>query len=73
MPEDRHSMRSAGRDLAKSQFSFRLVVATVGLGQGAMNASSFLPADIVLMGIPVTGIAAWIFDLAMRAIRNGYR
>ena len=47
-----------------------LVAATVGLGQLVMNASNFLRTDIVLMGILVIGIVAWVFDLGMRGIER---
>lgn len=47
-----------------------LVAATVGLGQLVMNASNFLRTDIVLMGILVIGVVAWVFDLGMRAIER---
>ena len=49
-----------------------LVAATVGLGQLVMNASNFLRTDIVLMGILVIGIVAWVFDLGMRAIERHF-
>jgi len=47
-----------------------LVAATVGLGQLVMNASNFLRTDIVLMGILVIGVVAWIFDLGMRFVEQ---
>lgn len=47
-----------------------LVAATVGLGQLVMNASNFLRTDVVLMGILVIGVVAWIFDLGMRQLEN---
>ena len=49
-----------------------LVAATVGLGQLVMNASNFLRTDIVLMGILVIGIVAWIFDLGMRRVEQHF-
>lgn len=49
-----------------------LVAATVGLGQLVMNASNFLRTDIVLMGILVIGIVAWVFDLGMRAVERHF-
>jgi len=49
-----------------------LVAATVGLGQLVMNASNFLRTDIVLMGILVIGVVAWIFDLGMRCIEQHF-
>ena len=47
-----------------------LVAATVGLGQLVMNASNFLRTDVVLMGILVIGIVAWLFDLGMRRLEQ---
>lgn len=47
-----------------------LVAATVGLGQLVMNASNFLRTDVVVMGILVIGVIAWLFDLAMRRIES---
>jgi len=47
-----------------------LVAATVGLGQLVMNASNFLRTDIVLMGILVIGVVAWVFDLGMRCVES---
>jgi taurine transport system permease protein len=43
-----------------------MVAANVGLGQMVLNASNFLRTDIVIMGIIVIGIVAYIFDLLMR-------
>ena len=47
-----------------------LVAATVGLGQLVMNASNFLCTDVVLMGILVIGVVAWVFDLGMRQLER---
>ena len=43
-----------------------MVAATAGLGQMVLNASNFLRTDIVVMGIIVIGIIAYLFDLLMR-------
>jgi taurine transport system permease protein len=47
-----------------------MVAATAGLGQMVLNASSFLRTDVVVMGIVLIGLIAWIFDLAMRALER---
>ena len=44
-----------------------MVAANVGLGQMVLNASNFLRTDIVIMGIVVIGIVAYLFDLLMKA------
>ncbi|MFT3850244.1 MAG: ABC transporter permease subunit [Propionivibrio sp.] len=49
-----------------------LVAATVGLGQLVMNASNFLRTDVVLMGILVIGVIAWLFDLGMRRLERHF-
>ena len=43
-----------------------MVAATAGLGQMVLNASNFLRTDIVIMGIAVIGVLAYVFDLLMR-------
>ncbi len=43
-----------------------MVAAHVGLGQMVLNASNFLRTDIVIMGIIVIGVVAYLFDLLMR-------
>ncbi len=43
-----------------------MVAASVGLGQMVLNASNFLRTDIVIMGIIVIGVVAYLFDLLMR-------
>lgn len=45
-----------------------MVAANVGLGQMVLNASNFLRTDIVVMGIIVIGVVAYMFDLMMRRI-----
>lgn len=43
-----------------------MVAATAGVGQMVLNASNFLRTDIVIMGIVLIGVIAYLFDLAMR-------
>jgi taurine transport system permease protein len=43
-----------------------MVAASVGLGQMVLNASNFLRTDIVIMGIIVIGVVAYLFDMLMR-------
>ncbi len=43
-----------------------MVAANVGLGQMVLNASNFLRTDIVIMGIIVIGVVAYLFDMLMR-------
>jgi taurine transport system permease protein len=47
-----------------------MVAANVGLGQMVLNASNFLRTDIVIMGIIVIGIVAYLFDLLMRWVER---
>jgi taurine transport system permease protein len=47
-----------------------MVAANVGLGQMVLNASNFLRTDIVMMGIIVIGVVAYLFDLLMRWIEK---
>ena len=47
-----------------------MVAANVGLGQMVLNASNFLRTDIVVMGIVVIGVVAYLFDLLMRGIER---
>ncbi len=47
-----------------------LVAASVGVGQMVLNASNFLRTDIVVMGIIVIGVVAYLFDLLMRFIER---
>lgn len=42
----------------------------VGLGQMVLNASNFLRTDIVIMGIIVIGVVAYLFDLLMRWVER---
>ncbi|WP_041680980.1 MULTISPECIES: ABC transporter permease subunit [Cupriavidus] len=43
-----------------------MVAATAGLGQMVLNASNFLRTDVVIMGIVLIGLIAYVFDLLMR-------
>lgn len=47
-----------------------MVAANVGLGQMVLNASNFLRTDIVIMGIFVIGVVAYLFDLFMRWVER---
>jgi len=47
-----------------------MVASNVGLGQMVLNASNFLRTDIVIMGIIVIGVVAYVFDLMMRWIEK---
>jgi taurine transport system permease protein len=47
-----------------------MVAANVGLGQMVLNASNFLRTDIVVMGIIVIGVVAYMFDLLMRWVEH---
>ena len=47
-----------------------MVAATAGLGQMVLNASNFLRTDIVIMGIVVIGVIAYVFDLLMRYVER---
>ncbi len=47
-----------------------MVAANVGLGQMVLNASNFLRTDIVIMGIIVIGVIAYVFDLMMRWVEK---
>ena len=47
-----------------------MVAASLGLGQMVLNASNFLRTDIVIMGIIVIGVVAYLFDLLMRWVER---
>ncbi len=47
-----------------------MVAANVGLGQMVLNASNLPRTDIVVMGIVVIGIIAYLFDLLMRWVER---
>ena len=49
---------------------FHRDTATAGLGQMVLNASNFLRTDVVIMGIVVIGVVAYLFDLMMRRIER---
>ncbi|MSP66700.1 MAG: ABC transporter permease subunit [Alphaproteobacteria bacterium] len=43
-----------------------MVAATAGLGQMVFNASNFLRTDVVILGIILIGVVAYLFELLMR-------
>jgi taurine transport system permease protein len=47
-----------------------MVAATAGLGYMVLNAAEFLVTDVVIMGIVVIGVLAYLFDLLMRHIER---
>src|SRR5689334_17588846 len=47
-----------------------MVAATAGLGQMVLNASNFLRTDVVIMGIVVIGVVAYLFDPLMRRVER---
>jgi taurine transport system permease protein len=47
-----------------------MVAATAGLGQMVLNASNFLRTDVVVMGIVVIGVIAYLFDMLMRQVER---
>ncbi len=47
-----------------------MVAANLGLGQMVLNASNFLRTDIVIMGIIVIGVVAYLFDLLRRGVEH---
>lgn len=47
-----------------------MVAATAGVGQLVLNASNFLRTDVVIMGIILIGIVAYLFDLGMRRLSD---
>ena len=47
-----------------------MVAATAGLGYMVLNAAEFLRSDVVIMGIVVIGVLAYLFDLLMRRIER---
>ena len=47
-----------------------MVAATAGLGQMVLNASNFLRTDVVIMGIVVIGVVAYLFDLLIRHVER---
>lgn len=47
-----------------------MVAATAGIGQMVLNASNFLRTDVVIMGIIVIGVLAYLIDLLMRKMER---
>jgi taurine transport system permease protein len=47
-----------------------MVAATAGLGYMVLNAAEFLRSDVVIMGIVVIGVLAYLFDLLMRRVER---
>jgi taurine transport system permease protein len=47
-----------------------MVAATSGLGQMVLNASNFLRTDVVILGIIVIGIVAYVFEMLMRFLET---
>jgi taurine transport system permease protein len=47
-----------------------MVAASAGLGQMVLNASNFLRTDVVVMGIIIIGVFAYLFELAMRRLER---
>ena len=70
MPEILTGMRIAIGFGWTTLVAAEMVAATVGLGQMVLNASNFLRTDIVIMGIIVIGVVAYLFDLLMRYIER---
>lgn len=70
MPEILTSMRIAIGFGWTTLVATEMVAATKGLGQMVLNASNFLRADIVIMGIVVIGAVAHLFDLIMRYVEK---
>ena len=70
MPEILTSMRIAIGFGWTTLVAAEMVAATAGLGQMVLNASNFLRTDIVVMGIVVIGVIAYLFDLLMRYVER---
>ena len=70
MPEILTGMRIAIGFGFTTLVAAEMVAATAGLGQMVLNASNFLRTDIVIMGIIVIGIVAYLFDLLMRWVER---
>ena len=66
MPEILTGMRIAIGFGWTTLVAAEMVAATAGLGQMVLNASNFLRTDVVIMGIVVIGVVAYLFDLLMR-------
>jgi taurine transport system permease protein len=70
MPEILVGMRVAVGFGWSTLVAAEMVAANVGLGQMVLNASNFLRTDIVVMGIIVIGVVAYMFDLLMRWVEQ---
>jgi len=70
MPEILVGMRVAIGFGWSTLVAAEMVAANLGLGQMVLNASNFLRTDIVVMGIIVIGVVAYMFDLLMRRIED---
>ena len=70
MPEILVGMRVAVGFGWSTLVAAEMVAANVGLGQMVLNASNFLRTDIVVMGIIVIGVVAYMFDLLMRWVEH---
>jgi len=70
MPEIMTGMRIAIGFGWTTLVAAEMVAATVGLGQMVLNASNFLRTDVVIMGIIVIGVVAYLFDLLMRYVER---
>ena len=70
MPEIMTGMRIAIGFGWTTLVAAEMVAATVGLGQMVLNASNFLRTDVVIMGIVVIGVVAYLFDLLMRYVEH---
>lgn len=47
-----------------------MVAAEQGIGHMVLSASDFLVTDVVMLGILVIGLIAWLFDLGMRTLER---
>ena len=70
MPEILTGMRIAIGFGWTTLVAAEMVAATAGLGQMVLNASNFLRTDVVIMGIIVIGVVAYLFDLLMRWVER---
>jgi len=70
MPEILTAMRIAIGFGWTTLVAAEMVAANRGLGQMVLNASNFLRTDIVIMGIIVIGVVAYLFDLLMRYVER---
>jgi taurine transport system permease protein len=70
MPEILVGMRVAVGFGWSTLVAAEMVAANDGLGQMVLNASNFLRTDIVVMGIIVIGVVAYMFDLLMRWVEQ---